>query len=173
MNNFQISQVLETDFYASKRFSGVLPRDDFENIDSVKFPTFYIYNLDKRSQKGSHWIAVYFKSREETEYFDSYGLPPIFKSTQAKMLMISRRIHFNSTAIQSPTTNVCGQYCILFILLRSRGYTLDRIINILIPYPVEVRDHSVHELIKSRYKNILQQHGSILHIHNLNIEESL
>ena len=43
-----------------------------------------IINTSKADEKGEHWVAVYFpKDRAgETEYFDSFGLPPIQRATQ-------------------------------------------------------------------------------------------
>jgi hypothetical protein len=36
-----------------------------------------VINLDKHYTLGSHWVAFYFSDNLYTEYFDSYGLPPL------------------------------------------------------------------------------------------------
>jgi len=84
-----------------------------------------IVNTDPSSQPGEHWVAFYRNCQNESplEFFDSFGQSPITyglfqeNSKFPKNLEIS----FNNTILQSLTTNVCGQYCLLFLRLRMKS----------------------------------------------------
>ena len=78
-----------------------------------------IVNTDPSSKPGQHWVAFYRdlqKPPGHIEFFDSYGHPPSFYSFS---LPDNLKIQSNTHQLQSFSTNVCGQYCILFLLLRA------------------------------------------------------
>lgn len=51
---------------------GVFPRDKLHIVN--KYPSGLIANTDPRDQSGTHWVAMYFISPWESEFFDSYGV---------------------------------------------------------------------------------------------------
>ena len=51
------------------KFIGVYASDE---IPKLKNDTYAILNLDKSSEPGSHWIAIY-KNEQETYVYDSFG----------------------------------------------------------------------------------------------------
>ena len=53
---------------------GVYPSDKLPVINT--YPSELIADTDPHDQPGTHWIAMYFVSPWESEFFDSYGLPP-------------------------------------------------------------------------------------------------
>ena len=53
---------------------GVFPSDKLPIIKT--YPAALIANTDPHDQPGTHWIAMYFESPYESEFFDSYGFPP-------------------------------------------------------------------------------------------------
>jgi hypothetical protein len=82
-----------------------------------------IVNIDPSTKPGSHWVAFFFHSPLNClEFFDSYGNPPSvfhFTFTNLDSSPHKPRLVYNSLALQSFTTTVCGQYCILFCYFRS------------------------------------------------------
>lgn len=147
MNTHEITDILNQDPKTSKFPCYVVARDEFESLDVISFPSFYVCNLDESTKPGSHWVAIYFKSKKQCEYFDSYGLAPFFDSLLSKMLLYSRCITYNRLTIQGLNTAVCGQYCILFILFRSRSLTYNSFLQYFQNYSTEVSDHSVNYFI--------------------------
>ena len=57
------------------RFNGVYSRDNLP--DEIKYGA-YVINLDKYSDIGTHWIALYVNNKTVT-YFDSFGVEHIPK----------------------------------------------------------------------------------------------
>ena len=120
MNTNQIQCVIDCDSVLKYKVLGVFARNQIpKRVDS--FPCGFIVNTDNSDQPGTHWLAFYLKSENETELFDSYGHKPElfhFKATQ-----------YNNQRLQSSTTNVCGQYCLYFLFNRCRGRSMNAIIR--------------------------------------------
>ena len=81
-----------------------------------------IANTDPSTKPGTHWVAFYRDLQNDSplEFFDSYGQSPLsygFFSGNSKFPK-DLPLSFNNTILQSLTSNVCGQYCLLFIHLR-------------------------------------------------------
>ena len=86
-----------------------------------------IVNTDISSLPGQHWIAVYFSGKGQCEYFDSYGLPPIHTDIRNALRQCNLKLFYNPCTFQGVTTNVCGEYCLLFLFLRCRGFSMKTI----------------------------------------------
>lgn len=52
----------------------VFPGDKLPTINT--YPAGLIANTDPQDQPGMHWVAMYFDSPHESEFFDSYGFSP-------------------------------------------------------------------------------------------------
>ena len=63
---------METCYQKEPRFNGIYSKD---NLSKIRDGT-YILNLDKYSDIGTHWIALYVKNNDVT-YFDSFGVEHI------------------------------------------------------------------------------------------------
>ena len=75
MNTAEITRALEQDPITSKSFLGVFPSDKLpQPLD--KHPCGFVANTDPSSKPGMHWVAFYFPSEGEGEFFDSYGRSP-------------------------------------------------------------------------------------------------
>ena len=82
-------------------------------------------DTDLKDQPGNHWLALYAPSARSIELFDSFGLSPSMYS-----LEFLDSLH-SSYSLQSPSTSVCGHYCIVYIYLRSHNYSLYDIVDML------------------------------------------
>lgn len=126
---------------------GVFPSDKIPDIR--KFPCALVLNTDKHDEKGSHWLAVYIQDQRTLEFFDSFGLPPdVYGEDITRFIKRYCRIQWNKIPLQSLTSNVCGQYCIYFIVKRSQGHCMKSIIHLL---SKKKNDFRVFQFVKKRY----------------------
>jgi hypothetical protein len=87
MNTAEITRALEQDPITSKSFLGVFPSDKLpQTLD--KHPCGFVVNTDPSSKPGMHWVAFYFPSEGEGEFFDSYGQSPEYYKSFKNFLSI-------------------------------------------------------------------------------------
>ena len=119
MNGLEILNYISKDEFLLSRFGGLFA------IDQLTFTLpnreiFYICNTDVATQKGKHWVVIYFPEKSSTvEFFDSLGKKPN-KNFQLFMAQRQKAISFNSRRVQGASSKACGYYCLYFIYLRSR-----------------------------------------------------
>lgn len=118
MNSQQIQRALMRHRHTRRHFLGVFPSDGLPPI--LQYPASLVVNLDPHDLPGSHWAAIYIDGNKKATYFDSFGLPPI-PTIKLLLRTYSRKNTCSKRVLQELTSNVCGHYCILFILCRSRG----------------------------------------------------
>ncbi len=97
----------------------------------MKYPFSLIVNTDMWGNKGKHWIAIYIASPQEGEFFDSLGNGPSHYSGVFLDFMkrYCGKLKWNDRQLQSHETDVCGQYCLFYLSMRSRGLPLDLIVS--------------------------------------------
>lgn len=96
----------------------------------MKYPAAVVANLDTHQMKGSHWVVINAEGlKREVIYFDSLALPlsEIMKTTFLKKFP---KIVQNKIPYQSPISNTCAHFCIVFIYYVSQGYTFNEILSI-------------------------------------------
>ena len=147
MNSLQIEGLLKKDSQAKKIFKKVCALDE---IEVPSYPSAYVINSDTSDKKGKHWVAVYFDKNRRGEYFDSYGLPPAVLGLEAYMDRFSLDWIYNRKTIQSLFSNVCGHYCVYFILFRCRNISLHAILSIFTLNLTE-NDRRVFDFIRELY----------------------
>jgi hypothetical protein len=105
-----------------------------------------IFNLDKHTQSGSHWVAMWARfpgtetsSKGEICYWDSYGMRPNPEvvvlmnrlESQAKALGHPVVININKRRHQYKNTE-CGVYCIYFLTSFLEGRAFKDIVDNII-----------------------------------------
>jgi hypothetical protein len=126
----QIRSALASDPVASRYFAGVFPSDMLPN--KITFPFSAVANTDPSSKPGRHWVAFHFDSEGNGEYFDSYGKPPC--NTALFNFLIDKNVKCetpdaNPVRLQGFDSDVCGQYCIAFLMKRARGKSMQDIVE--------------------------------------------
>ena len=165
MNTLHIASILKAELSSSNIFKGVLPRDRFIRQD-MTFPSLFVCNTDNSNQPGAHWIAIHFSADKRCEYFDSYGLPPLFSDLEQKLQSIDSCFIYNTCSLQSLSTNVCGIYTIIFDVMKSKGYSLKAITDLLLSTEdKKERDHVIKHFIETKYAKTLSQLPSLPPIH--------
>jgi hypothetical protein len=84
-----------------------------------------IYNIDDKSQGGTHWTCLF--SRDgKCLYFDSYGfVPPIEMQNYCK----GKESYYNTFKIQAPNEVICGHYCIYVLYKLNNGSLFSDVLN--------------------------------------------
>lgn len=149
MNTKNIDDVLYNDQLTAPIYKGCLPLDiAAKTIRSARPPFVLVFNTQPKGMPGEHWICVYAQERSYY-YFDSYGRPPTHYPDISRSLRLRfKRAEHNTLRLQGHSTTVCGDYCVLFCLLISRGWSPRRIVHRLRQLPdFESRDHAVRDLL--------------------------
>ena len=98
MTNFEIQKYYQN----QPRFNGVYSKDNLPKINDGA----YVINLDKYSDIGTHWVALYVNNNDVT-YFDSSGVEHILKEMK-KFIDRSLSIATNIFRIQAYDSIMCG-----------------------------------------------------------------
>jgi len=129
-------------------FLGTFPCDSpppsFRN-----FPCCAVFNLDNKSEGGSHWVAVFCPSPRKVWYFDALGLGPnpcLLESLQRglKFLVFSRNVYPFMKAIST----VCGHYVVYFLYKCCLGWTLKEVVTHLAYRVTQPPDEYVKNFVK-------------------------
>ena len=117
MDTTVLNSILRKDHYVKPIFGGTWSVDCFPKNNSL--PVCNIINTSPSWHPGTHWVAV-FRGENADEYFCSYGTeaPSEIRRNLRKNFVSS---HF---VLQSPTSDLCGHYCILYLLCKCRGISL-------------------------------------------------
>jgi len=128
MDTLQILSVLKSDTATAPICGGVFASDRLPV--PVKVPSALVVNFDPSDKPGSHWISIYIDSSGKGEYFDPLAMPipegPIQKFLRTNCRSVSRA----AVPVQGSMSSACGPHCLFFLLLRSRGLSMNRIINL-------------------------------------------
>ena len=149
MNNLQISQALDGDDVTKQIFVGVYAAD---TLPIKEYPGAYICNTDTSSEPGRHCFAFFSPRPGILESFDSFGWNPRTYSSHIRNWIDEDELKYSRSVFQTQDSVVCGNYCILFILLRSYQVSYDDIVSILTKNKT-INDHFVHKFV-NKYFNV-------------------
>ena len=115
------------------RFVRSVCRHHFQGVYSIDTlpdtPRLLISNTDPSDKPGTHWIAISVDSERRGEYFDSFGRQPpaVFEDYMNKHCI---SWSYNAKQLQSVVSSFCGAYCCVYCMLKCKGFSLNRIINL-------------------------------------------
>jgi len=154
MNTLDINNILSGDLFARGTFRGTVARDEFLSF-VPRWDGLFVFNTHDSTEPGEHWVAVRAElATRSFEFFDSYGrsskdFSVVYSALKADGYDVTAE---NRSVVQGLTSDVCGDYCVYYCLMRSRGWSLEEIVQLLMSIPgVELRDRAVREMILSRY----------------------
>jgi len=161
MNTYQLQCAINCDPQMKRKIVGVYAADKIPH--TLQNQSGFIANTDPHQQHGRHWIA-FFNANEELECFDSYGLSPDKYSHSFKSLMSNfSKLKVNTKRIQSSDTVVCGQYCLFYLMCKTRGYTLEQIVNIF-NNNYHFNDQFVYNFIDERFHCCMSYSSNVYQI---------
>ena len=101
----------------------------------------YIINIDKYSDIGTHWVALYMQNNNNNViYFNSFGVEHIpkeiktFINRPSASALHNSNIMTNIFRIEAYDSIMCGNFCIGFIDFILAGKTLTEYTNLFPPY---------------------------------------
>ncbi len=142
--------------YMSKvpHFIGWFMRDNLPRYSSGSM----IINTDKQSGQGIHWIGLYDSPDSETiEYFDPFGMVPI-PEVEKYMRESGKVILYNNRQLQDILSELCGWYCMYYILERTNGRSPYDVIMDFTQKPSETNE----SMIDKFGTNVKRVHGGRL-----------
>lgn len=145
LTNVDILKHIEKDPYARKTFIGVYAKDKLPSIQS--YPCSLVVNTDPSTKPGQHWLAIYFGKDKSSEIFDSFGLHPEQYDLVKYLTKYSKEYDFNKTRLQDLDSAACGHYCIFYILLKSRCFSLNEILSLFHKFDFKVNDFMVEHIV--------------------------
>lgn len=150
MDTLEIGTVLQTDPYTKCIFGGVYAADRLPV--KVSRPSLFVANSHRASKPGEHWLAIYFPNQGPAEYFDSYGMRPFVRDHLNFIERNSVRWVYNDQMLQAWDSNVCGQYCVMYALFRSRGVSMEKYCSLFSSRNREMNDRTVSSMFR-KYVN--------------------
>lgn len=151
MNSQEIRDILVTTVPTTFQTT-VVPADKLGTVKSQQFAI--IANSDRSDQPGMHWVAL-FKQRNSPiiEFFDSCAMPiEFYDSAFMKFLHLKGRVTRSSKVrIQSLSSNVCGQYCIYYLIHRVKGVSFENVLQMFNENDLESNDSIVREFVRVNF----------------------
>ena len=146
MNTQELTALAESCPDIFPTFLGVFASDTLPS--RIPIPCSLIANLDTSNEKGSHWVCFYFPKNGLPEYMDSYGLEPLASFEDFMGSTYRCNTHF----LQSPFSAVCGQYCLYFLLRRSRVWTMDDVLCDFKANDFRYNDNLVYRFVEDHFR---------------------
>ena len=120
ITNFEIQK----SYHDEPKFEGVYSRDNLPN--KIKDGA-YVINLDKHSDIGTHWIALYVKNNDVT-FCDSFGVEHI--PVEIIKFIGLKNVTANIFRMQAYDSIICGYFCIEFVNFMLKVKTLTEYTNL-------------------------------------------
>ena len=130
MNTSEIRCFIKGHDLLSTIVKGVYSSDTLPSkIDS--YPSAYVCNTDTSHLPGEHWVVFWMDSPQKAEFFDSLGKPPEYYDERFKtfLMLNSENTVYSNKPLQKKSAETCGYHVLLFLLLKSRKYSLSYIVQ--------------------------------------------
>ena len=127
MNSSEIERALRREFSTKDLFVGVFAADQLPQ--EKEFPGGYIANTDASGQSEQHWLA-FFCEKRVIECFYSFGAKAGSYSPLIRKWLDDEYQVMQKETIQSVDSTLCGQYSMLFILLKCNGFSYRDILSV-------------------------------------------
>ena len=141
LTNFEIEAYYENE----PTFNGFYSRDNL--LDKIKDGA-YVVNLDRYSDIGTHWIALYVNNKTVT-YFDSFGVEHIPK----EIYINNKNIIANIFRTQAYDSVMCGYFCIGFIDFMLKDNNSTDTANLFSPNNFKKNDDIILNYFLNKLKN--------------------
>jgi hypothetical protein len=152
MYSNEIEQVLSKEEWFQKGFCGVLAINQLSHFKVKTRPCAFIVNTDNENLPGEHWFSIYIPEKGIVEYFDSYGHPPMNKEVYHFLTKITEKWNYNSKRLQNDYSSTCGKYCVIYLIARFKGLTMNEYTNWFSSTDYALND-KITDSIFTRYYN--------------------
>ena len=149
LSNFYIEDIL---FPLSKVFKGVYSCNVLPQFNKSKNFS-CIVNLSHSSQKGTHFVAIFYKhENKKIMYFDSYGLPLVNVYIKKFINNYDINFVFSTRQIQSLQSDFCGYFCCAFVISIERNVSFVDFCNCFDYIDLEKNDDYVINMLQDIIK---------------------
>lgn len=126
-------------------FLGTFPCDIQPDVEGLKSFS-AVFNESKHDDAGSHFVCVY-ATEKNIYFFDSMGLN--LENDYIKIFIFScgRSVVKSNVQIQSLDSNMCGFFCICFLLYMSLGLSFSKFFQCF-SSDLKLNDNIVIDFIK-------------------------
>jgi hypothetical protein len=113
-------------------FRGIYASDSLP-IRVTEFPSALVCNTDPVKEKGSHWIAFWFKNGTECEFYDSFGKLPEDYDIQLRSFIDRNSFAcvYNDVQVQSNSASTCGFHVLFYLYRRAQGFSMQSSLRML------------------------------------------
>lgn len=88
-------------------------------------PLIVISNTEPSWLPGKHWTCFYIPTSGTPEFFDSFGHSPEHYAVNFQTFLFQnstmKQFYYNSRQLQRVGSNICGLYCILYVIGKIKG----------------------------------------------------
>lgn len=152
MDGLTLDTLMKKDRHIAPFFEGVFASDTLPR-QLHKRPALLIANTDPITKPGQHWVAFYIGKHGEGEFWDSYGMPPVVPNHKKFLNRLCKKWTYNHMSLQALDSEVCGEYCVLYLVHRAHGITLHAFLKKFFTSDREKNDRVVRNLFRRMYGN--------------------
>ena len=152
MWGWELVQFLKKDWYTCVAFQGVFCADKLPK--NVTYPAAFVINTSQLGENQKHWVAIFIDAFQRGYYFDSFGLFPLDHSVKEFLNKFTVVWRYSPLSIQSVISNKCGHFCLYFLFHKSRGLTLEQILQPFERLAVFKNDRFIENWYKNHTKSI-------------------
>lgn len=152
MNTLEIERYLKSNCATRKYFRGVYSIDNIPKKIYKKTPFCMIVNTDPSFLPGTHWLACWVeKTPKCSEFFDSFGRSPNYDEILKLFRNYSNCVIFNNHQLQSDFSEICGQFCLLYLLFKCEMWSMRKFVSIFSKVDKIKNDSNVEKLFQKYY----------------------
>ena len=157
MNTIELTSVLSANEITREWFSGVYSRDTLPKAHITKRPCGLIANLDASDMPGSHWTcfflpATHSQGKKPNEFFDSYNAN-LHGDFEDFLYRNGDSFITSSRQIQGDLSEICGQYCCIYLHYRCANRSFDEFLNLFSRSNVEENDKKALQMYNRFFVN--------------------
>jgi hypothetical protein len=151
MNTLQLRRAVQCDRYMSKQNIIVVSADYIPSVgQELRAGSGLIVNTEARQFSGEHWLAIWINADLTCELFDSLAHTPAYYKNKVKLIAHIRKHYsaidvYNVKPLQHKTSNVCGQYVLMYMSRKSQGYTMSDIVRPFDAHDLLANDKAVYK----------------------------
>jgi hypothetical protein len=96
-----------------------------------QFPSAFVCNTDPIDEKGTHWVAYWFRNSHECEFYDSFGRRPEDYDDRLRDFVDRNALLclYNNVQVQPDSTTTCGLHVLFYLYCRAKGIPMTEVIR--------------------------------------------
>lgn len=155
MNALELKKSLWEKPETHQQYGNVLAVDNLPRDKVPPHQNAFILNTDYQTGPGEHWVAVYFAPYSRVaEFFDPLGRS--VKDYDPRLMAFLRRnkeytLENAPQRCQSVYGEACGQFCLYYLLKRSRGDSMQTILDGFSPNRFIMNDLLVKSVVAQEF----------------------